>query len=252
MFDSPALSLFGMAAIGVAVLSAFAVGARWRAGGLLLAAAVWAAGSGLRGELPWPNSFEISFLCFVAACLLAVFGQRFSLTLPAVLLLWLWGAWIDSSSLSAGAAIRGLHHLSVVACAGIGLAAFSRIVALAWQAEPTAWRDAKRQREGWKAVSIASGLLLVVLVLTVVFELWFIADPLGLEPPLGLLVALAEAIAGICLWRATVQTHQLEEGTKSLNQASASPGWSTSVGLMVVFLLTGLAFAMVPIIATAV
>lgn len=236
--------------IAVAVLAAFSVRPRWRLSGLLFAAAVWCIGTGLRGEFLWPGSFEIRWLCLVAAGLLAVASKRFAFLLPTVLVLWFLGAWGNSALGSASDAIGGLHHLSAIALAGVGVAAFARLIALAWHSEPIRPSAAECQDAGWKAVSIAAGLLLVALVLPLAFVLTYQPEPLGLQAPLGLLVALAESVAGMCLWRATVQMSQIEERQSSLQHDIVPVGWTTMVGLMVVFVLTGLAFAIVPVILT--
>lgn len=242
--------------VAVAVLAAFSVRRRWRLGGLLLAGIIWTIGTGLWGEFPWPRSFEVRVLAFLAAALLAVGSKRFTPMLPAVLLLWLLGAWGTASPLSLSNITHDLHQLTTIALAGVGLAAFARLASLAWSPGAISRGGGKLQVEGWKAVSVATGLLLVVLVLTLVLELTRAAAPLGLEPPLGLLIALAEAIAGICLWRATVQTDQLAGQTdqrgarRSAQQNDASPArWTTTAGLMAVFIFTGLAFALVPVVA---
>lgn len=251
MSDSLTLSFFGIAVIALAVLAAFSVRPRWRLAALLLVTVVWCMGAGLRGESPWPGSFETRALCLLTAALAAVFSKRFAFMFPAVLLLWCLGAWEDSAPFSVSHAIRNLHRLSVVGLAGIGLAGFSQFVSLGWHFEPFRPREAELHGAGWKGVSIATGLLLVVLILTVTFELAYRAEPLGLEAPLGLLVALAESLAGICLWRATVQTSQIEERQVVQRPGVAPVGWITMVGLMVVFVLTGLAFALVPVIVAA-
>lgn len=247
--ESLALSFFGIAVVACAVLSAFSVRIRWRVAILAIASLVWGLWTGLRGEVPWPETFQLRSLVLLAAVLLSVTSQRFISAFPAVLVLWFFGAGIEWQTFGDG--VRDLHGLLVVATAGVGWAGFFRLAGSAWMTRAELPTEGLSELSAWKAVARATAVLLVALVLTLAYELTYREAPLGLQEPIGLMAALAESVAAICLWRAVVQTSQLDHNVLANRQGIEPALRRTLVGLMAVFVLTASALTTIPVLAFA-
>ena len=131
--------------------------------------------------------------------------------------------------------VAALHLFAVAGLVGAAAGGFGIVASSAPQTPPL-------QRSRWAAR--ISAVLLLGLLTAAVVALLVPGEPLGLTGGVALLVLPAEAVAGLCVWRAWEQI----AGSAAADRPTS---WATWAGVLAVFAMAGVGLAVVPVILWA-